>query len=406
MGAPGGSVRGEADIAEAVDVPLSITGLDRHGRVRDAFDLAEVAGIARRAGAPVGARAVVGSGADSAEGGGVPREGVESGEPEAGLAVDGARLSGSRPSRVFGDFAPEETSSSAWVSATEQGLLAPVGDHLTAADEGLESVRAPHWLDEPERGKGRWERMVPDRFRGARTDPGRRGVVTLALVGLFAVVIAAVVVIRDRPVAQAVPPVPALRATTTAVAAGGTPPPSPTAPASATGSDAVIAPGSDPATGELVVSVVGLVQTAGLIRLPAGSRVADAIAAAGGARPGADLTTLNLAQRLGDGDQVLVGQMSTDPGQPQLGSTTINAGGRPTNVPKPQSGTTGTTGRVNLNTATETDLDALPGVGPVTARAIIAWRATNGRFSDIEQLGDIDGIGPTRLARLRDLVTI
>ncbi|WP_232839541.1 MULTISPECIES: ComEA family DNA-binding protein [Nocardia] len=267
-------------------------------------------------------------------------------------------------------------------------------------------MRAPHWLDEPERGKGRWERMVPDRFRGARMDPGRRGVVTLALVGLFAVVIATVVVIRDRPVAQAVPPVPALRATTTAVAAGGTPPPSPTVPASATGSDAVVAPGSDPAAGELVVSVVGLVQTTGLIRLPAGSRVADAIAAAGGARPGADLTTLNLAQRLGDGDQVLVGQMSTDPGQPQLGSTTINAGGRPATAQKPPSGTTGTTGRVNLNTATETDLDALPGVGPVTARAIIAWRAANGRFSDIEQLGDIDGIGPTRLARLRDLVTI
>lgn len=61
--------------------------------------------------------------------------------------------------------------------------------------------------------------------------------------------------------------------------------------------------------------------------------------------------------------------------------------------------------RVNLNTATEAELDALPGVGPVTATAILAWRSTNGRFTDVAQLGEVDGIGPARLARLRDLVT-
>lgn len=61
---------------------------------------------------------------------------------------------------------------------------------------------------------------------------------------------------------------------------------------------------------------------------------------------------------------------------------------------------------MDLNAATEADLDALPGVGPVTAKAIVAWRETNGRFTDVEQLAEVDGIGPTRLARLRALVTV
>ncbi|MET7767358.1 ComEA family DNA-binding protein [Nocardia sp. NPDC005366] len=301
---------------------------------------------------------------------------------------------------------PEETDSVAWVSGVGEGLLAPVGDRDAAAVDGGEAVRAPHWLEESGRGMGWWGRMVPDRFRGARVDPGRRGVMTLALVGLITVVVATVVVFRERPVAQAVPPVVSVRASATSVGVGVPPDGSATGKATAAGVDAVAAPGSEAVTGELIVSVVGLVHSTGLVRLPAGSRVADAIAAAGGVREGADLTTLNLAQRLGDGDQVLVGSASPDPGPAPLGSTTITAGGRVSTAPKPPSGSTGPTGRVNLNTATEADLDALPGVGPVTARAIIAWRSANGRFTDIEQLGDIDGIGPTRLGRLRELVTI
>ena len=201
-----------------------------------------------------------------------------------------------------------------------------------------------------------------------------------------------------------------------------------TAPATAgAASGAAPLPTADPGATELVVSVVGLVHKTGLIRSPAGSRVADAIAAAGGSRDGADLTGLNLAQRLLDGDQVLIGPPApTGPpsGQPQLGSTTIGAGGRALNVPssgsgQPQSGsaTTGSGGhtpavpssgsgrppgssaRVDLNKATESDLDVLfPGVGPSTARAIIAWRSTNGLFAAVEQLSEVDGIGPARLA--------
>ncbi|WP_040732880.1 ComEA family DNA-binding protein, partial [Nocardia tenerifensis] len=154
-----------------------------------------------------------------------------------------------------------------------------------------------------------------------------------------------------------------------------------------------------------VVSVVGLVHRTGLIRLPAGSRVADALAAAGGAQDGADLAGLNLAQRLTDGDQVLVGPSGPNPGPPQLGSATINATGRPSTTP-PGSIPAAPAGRVDLNTATESELEALPGIGPVTAKAIAAWRTTHGRFTDITQLTQIDGIGPARLTRLRELVKV
>ncbi|MEV0294079.1 ComEA family DNA-binding protein [Nocardia sp. NPDC050710] len=230
---------------------------------------------------------------------------------------------------------------------------------------------------------------------------------TLVVVGLIAMAVAMVVVLRERPVAHPVPPVPAVRTTTPpAVARGVAAQPGETSAPAAPGALPAAVPGTDGAAGELVVSVVGLVHKIGLVRLPAGSRVADAVAAAGGAREGADLTGLNLAQRLTDGDQVLVAPASPSPGPPQLGSATIGATGRASSTAKPDSGAISPNSRVNLNTATESDLDALPGVGPVTARAIITWRTANGRFTDLEQLGEIDGIGPTRLARLRNLVTV
>lgn len=275
------------------------------------------------------------------------------------------------------------------------------GDPSVESDEdwvdAAEEVRAPGWLDEPEAGS-RWrDRLVPERFRGSRVDPGWRGLVTLAAVGLAAVIVAAVVVLRERPVAQAVPPL-AVRTSTATVSAGlsmAAPPGS--VPSATSVSDS-------PAT-ELVVSVVGLVRRGGLVRLPPGSRVADALTAAGGAKDGADLNGLNLAQRLQDGDQVLVGPSGPNSG-PQLGSATINAGGRAPTASAPNAAASPrSSSKVDLNTATEAELDALPGIGPVTARAIVAWRTTNGRFTDIAQLGEVDGIGPARLARLRDLVT-
>nr|WP_280449639.1 helix-hairpin-helix domain-containing protein [Nocardia brasiliensis] len=232
-------------------------------------------------------------------------------------------------------------------------------------------------------------------------DPGRRGVCTLLAVGVVAMVVAGVVIFSARPIARPVPPLPAVHSTADAAA-----PASPPGAAAQSGTGPKPVEPSSPA-GEVVVSVVGLVHRTGLVRLPTGARVADALNAAGGPRDGADTTGLNLAQRLSDGDQVLVGPSGADPAAPKLGSATISAGGRSaapsasgSAQPPPSSG------RLDLNTATEAQLDALPGVGPVTAKAIITWRTTHGRFTDITQLGDVDGIGPARLARLRELVRV
>ncbi|MFR9751560.1 ComEA family DNA-binding protein [Nocardia sp. 004] len=274
-------------------------------------------------------------------------------------------------------------------------------------DDAVGRVRSPGWLDDPVAETHWRDRLIPERFRGMRLDPGSRGVRVLALVGLAAMVIAGVVVFLERPITQPVPPVPAIMPAVAtdlpdaawpehAVAGPGT------ASVSTAPSGAAIA-GQQAA--DLVVSVVGLVHRAGLIRLHPGARVADALAAAGGTREGADTSGLNLAQRLADGDQIMVGPAGADTGLPQTGSTTISSGGLPLSAAEPGRLPT-PAGKVDLNAASEAELDALPGVGPVTSGAIIAWRTAHGRFTSVEQLGEVDGIGPVRLARLRDLVTV
>jgi competence protein ComEA len=113
---------------------------------------------------------------------------------------------------------------------------------------------------------------------------------------------------------------------------------------------------------------------------------------------------LNLARHLADGEQVVVG-ISTPAGQPSaLGSSVSGA------TPQAPAGPTPTSGKpaapVDLNTATVEQLDALPGVGPVTAAAIVAWRDANGKFASVDQLGEVDGIGTARLEKLRPLVRV
>ncbi|WP_157124854.1 ComEA family DNA-binding protein [Nocardia pseudovaccinii] len=295
----------------------------------------------------------------------------------------------------------DEELSEAVESDPEVSSTEAAGADLEDDDDGVGEVRAPSWLDEPKRRSAWRDHLVPERFRGTRLDPGWRGLVTLVAVGLAAVVVAAVVVLRERPVAQAVPLPSAVRIST-----GTVPAELSSVSMAASGSGPSAVPVTTSPTTELVISVVGLVHRGGLVRLPAGARVADALAAAGGAKDGADLSGLNLAQRLQDGDQVLVGSSGPNPGS-QLGSTTISAGGRPPGGSAPNSAAAQRpASKVDLNTATEAELDALPGIGPVTARAIVTWRTTNGRFADVAQLGEVDGIGPARLARLRDLVTV
>lgn len=210
-------------------------------------------------------------------------------------------------------------------------------------------------------------RWVPGPLQDARWEPGRPGALALSLVAALAAVIAAVGVWRDRPVREPAPVLPLI----TAAAPAARPPPA--------------------AFPEVVVSVAGRVARPGLVRLPDGTRVADALAAAGGALPGTDLMGLNIARRLSDGEQLLVG-VAPPPGQP----ADSGALGAPA----------GTSRKVDLNAATLEQLDVLPGVGPVTAQRILDWRAAHGRFASVDQLREVDGIGPARLARLKDLVRV
>jgi competence protein ComEA len=148
--------------------------------------------------------------------------------------------------------------------------------------------------------------------------------------------------------------------------------------------------GSATGRGMVIVDVAGKVRRPGIVTLPAGSRVIDALEAAGGARPEVDLIALNLARVLVDGEQIVVG---IDPVAlpPAVGSAATPS-------------TTG--GLVDLNTADQATLETLPGVGPVTAQAILDWRAENGAFSTVDELLEVDGIGDVTLAELRDLVTV
>jgi competence protein ComEA len=138
----------------------------------------------------------------------------------------------------------------------------------------------------------------------------------------------------------------------------------------------------------VVVDVVGAVRRPGLYRLAHGSRIADAVARAGGATTKADLAQVNLAAPLADGEQVVV---------PRRGASVagVAAGGAATGTP---------TGPVQLSTATLEQLDTLPGVGPATAQKILDYREKHGAFSSVDELDAVPGIGPKRLEQLRELV--
>lgn len=151
---------------------------------------------------------------------------------------------------------------------------------------------------------------------------------------------------------------------------------------------------SKPSSRVLVVHVVGAVRRPGLFRLPDGSRVADAVSRAGGATRVADLAGLNLAASLVDGTQVLVPsrvEAGPLPGESE-GSGSAGSGAGPA-------------AKVSLSSATAAELDALPGVGPITAQKILDYRAAHGPFASVDDLDAVPGIGPTRIEQLRDLVT-
>jgi competence protein ComEA len=256
---------------------------------------------------------------------------------------------------------------------------------------------------------------LPAAFVGARWQPGRA-----ALVGVVIVVTLAAAVFGLRVAwAQSagggtvIAPGGGSRAGPTGVSAGAVP-------VGVTGSGASASGGSASATSPaasssavpsslgangaagagavvVVVHVVGRVRHPGVRQLPMGSRVADAVAAAGGAAPQADLSALNLARVLVDGEQVRV---------PAVGEALAPAPSGPGGGGSGGGSAGGTGAKVSLNTADIAGLDSLPGVGPVLAGRIIDWRTAHGRFTSVDELGEVSGIGEKLLAQLTPLVSL
>ena len=195
-----------------------------------------------------------------------------------------------------------------------------------------------------------------------------------------------------------------VRGAPTAGAASGVPSPS-------AGASAGAAP-SGTGAGRVVVHVLGAVRRSGVVELPASSRVGDALERAGGATDDADLDRLNLARVLTDGERLYVPRVGQREVPEALGPVADGAAAGPT-AGAGGGGGGGTAGTgvegsavVDLNTADQTALETLPGIGPGLAGRIIAWRDEHGRFTAFEDLLDVSGIGDVRFAELRDRVRV
>ena len=215
-------------------------------------------------------------------------------------------------------------------------------------------VRALLAVPDPEPEAGA-PASVPELLSSARVHPSRRGVAALAVVALVAAVVAGFVLLRGRPaeVPLAVP--------------------------------TVVGQPEQASGPQLVVDVAGKVRRPGLVRLPEGARVDDALRAAGGVLPGVPTVGLNRARKLMDGEQLVVGL-----------------------DPAPATGGGGATqgGRLNLNLATVEDFDGLPVIGPVLAQRIVDWRTEHGRFASVDQLREVSGIGEAKYSSLKSKVTV
>lgn len=208
----------------------------------------------------------------------------------------------------------------------------------------------------------------------AALNPGRRAVKALGVVAVVVFAIAVFLAWRSQPRAEVVAPA--------------SPSPTPTAAAPVS----LPAPSSAPAA-TIVVAVTGRVRHPGLVTLPVGARVADAIAAAGGVLPNTDLSFVNLARKVTDGELIVIG-IQPSPGQavdPTGGDTPASGGSA--------------VGPVDINTAGLAQLETLPGIGPALAQRIVDYRTQHGSFHSVDDLQNVSGIGPSKYAEIKDFIT-
>ena len=287
-----------------------------------------------------------------------------------------------------------------WVTATPAATSAATSAATPAVTVGRQTGRPTATLGGIDAAPGRHRRpspppprllTLPASLRSARVQAPRAATIGLILV----VVLTAVgfgVRVAWAKAASAPRPV-TVGATGSAIATGGPHGLLKSSPTNAGAMATSVGAG-------LTVHVVGQVFKPGLVRLPAGSRVADALAKAGGPRPDADLAAINLARMLADGEQLRVPL----PGEVLVGPPPSAAPGSTSGSPGAGAAQSG--GLVRLNSATVSELDALPGVGPVLAQRIIDWRTEHGRFASVDELGEVSGIGEKVFAQLKPKVTL
>ncbi|WP_410788365.1 helix-hairpin-helix domain-containing protein [Kribbella sp. C-35] len=339
--------------------------------------------------------------------------------PIAGGWIPAERTS---PARTLAGHTPAgeevaaERSGGGQTSAERTAHIGGPGGAPATADRGVhpsgrqpsDKQRRDEYPEERDEVRGGWtpEQPRPDRLRDARWTLTPRHIAVLAVVLILGLTWAAWTFLRARPeplpdtrpttaitgsaVAQPTPTQPGPASTQTQPAANQTPGASSTSGANQTpGTNQT--PGNGTSSGQppVVVHVAGKVRRPGLIRAPAGSRVADVLTLAGGPLRGVDLTTLNLARQVTDGEQIIVG---TTTQSPQTNQTPPTSGPSPSSAPNAP---------VNLNTATLDQLDALPGVGPVLAQRILDYRTQNGPFTTIDQLQEVPGVGPKKFDSLK-----
>ncbi|MFG3227602.1 helix-hairpin-helix domain-containing protein [Kitasatospora sp. NPDC048194] len=314
-------------------------------------------------------------------------------ERAAGGRRGGSRAAGERVGEggVVGERAADSSAglSPPSVPSPAASLAAP-----PPAIAGVAPPEAVHLAEPPPTGG------APPRFAAALA-LDRRAVAGLAILLLFAVGYAVQHFWLARPEAVAVPALaaasapsepglPASSSPAGAVASAG----AATAPGSS-GAGPPEVPAGQGAGGAVVVDIGGRVHLPGLHTLPGGSRVADALRAAGGPLPDTDTRGLNLARLLADGEQILVGEPAPVPAPaPVSGGGNGPSGG---GTPRPP---------VSLNRATLEQLDTLPGVGPTLAQRILAYRTSHGSFRTVDQLRQVSGIGARTFAELRPLLTL